>query len=60
MKVRALGDAGKQRELHLPRGKDVSNPKSAPGKKETGIRIPKNKFSSPQKDKGACKHPEYS
>lgn len=50
MKVRALGDAGKQRELHPPHGKDVSNPKSAPGEKNPGITIPKSKFSSPQKD----------
>lgn len=34
MRVRAAGDAGRQRELRLPHGKDVSNPESAPGKKK--------------------------
>lgn len=33
MKVRATGDAGRQRKLYPPYGKDVSNPKSALGKK---------------------------
>lgn len=35
MKVRPLGDAGRQKELRLPHGKDVSNTESAPGKKKT-------------------------
>lgn len=46
MKVRATSDAGRQRKLHPLQGKDISNPKSAPGKKP-GIIIPKNQVFQP-------------
>lgn len=51
MKVRALGDAGKQRELHPPRGKDVSNPKSAPGKKNRDKNPQKHVFQATERQR---------
>lgn len=46
MKVRATSDAGRQRKLYPPQGKDISNPKSAPGKKPRII-IPKKHVFHP-------------
>lgn len=47
MKVRPSADAGRQKELYLPHGKDVSNPESAPGKKKNRDNNPLNKVFQP-------------